>query len=75
MALFGRRRYGAVLSDMGRWENGVKVSDAGMRLLKMVREINATVPVVIYTTHGAASAFDKRRAMRGPRRSPPRRPS
>jgi DNA-binding NtrC family response regulator len=44
------RRYGAVLSDMGRVEDNTDVPDAGMRLLNAVRESGIDVPVLFYTS-------------------------
>lgn len=57
LANLGRRRYGAVLSDMGRFEDGVNVSDAGMRLLGAVREDHPTLPFLIYCSDGASRRY------------------
>lgn len=48
MSLLTARRYGLVISDMGRHESGVDVPDAGLRLLTRVRAADAHVPFVLY---------------------------
>ena len=48
MRLLVGRRYGLVISDMGRHESGVDVPDAGLRLLTKVRATDAHVPFVLY---------------------------
>jgi CheY-like chemotaxis protein len=48
MRLLVERRYGLVISDMGRHESGVDVPDAGLRLLTKVRATDAHVPFVLY---------------------------
>ncbi|MFI2361424.1 response regulator [Promicromonospora sp. NPDC019610] len=48
MRLLGSRRYGLVISDMGRHESGVDVPDAGLRLLAEVRAADAHLPFVLY---------------------------
>ncbi|WP_285100516.1 hypothetical protein [Promicromonospora sp. MEB111] len=48
MRLLAGRRYGMVISDMGRHESGVDVSDAGLRLLAQVRAADAHLPFVLY---------------------------
>ena len=57
LAKLGERRYGAVLSDMGRYENDTSVSDAGIKLLRAVRETHPTVPFLIYCGARAAAHF------------------
>jgi len=52
-----QRRYGAILSDMGRTEDGKKIPDAGMRLLRAVRDSGRNIPVLFYTSSFAASAY------------------
>lgn len=53
--------YGAIISDMGRTEDGVETPTAGLTLLRQVREVDPAIPFVIYgspaTTeaHGAAA--------------------
>ncbi|MFD6443649.1 response regulator [Promicromonospora sp. NPDC060204] len=48
MRLLGSRRYGLVISDMGRHESGVDVPDAGLRFLAEVRAADAHLPFVLY---------------------------
>lgn len=57
LAKLGQRRYGAVLSDMGRSEEGAYVSDAGMRLLRTVRESDPTLPFLIYCSSQGALTY------------------
>lgn len=57
LAKFGQRRYGAMLSDMGRSEEGAYVSDAGMRLLRAVREADPTLPFLIYCSSQGALTY------------------
>jgi len=57
LAYLHQRRYGAVLSDMGRIENGTNVPDAGLRLLRSVRDYDASIPVLFYTSPFAATAY------------------
>lgn len=57
LAKISQRSYGAVLSDMGRFEDGVNVSDAGMRLLGAVREDYPTLPFLIYCSDGASKRY------------------
>jgi CheY-like chemotaxis protein len=45
-----QRRYGAIISDMGRTENGTDIPDAGMRLLRAVRDSGTNIPVLFYTS-------------------------
>jgi CheY-like chemotaxis protein len=57
LAYLRQRRYGAILSDMGRTEDGREIPDAGMRLLKAVRDSGRNIPVLFYTSSFAASAY------------------
>lgn len=57
MSKLGRRRYGAVLSDMSRRENGSLISDAGLRLLEEVREKDPGIPFLIYCSPGGVSTY------------------
>lgn len=57
LAYLGQRRYGAVLSDMGRTEKGVDVPDAGLRLLRAVRNSGRNIPVLFYTSPFAARTY------------------
>ncbi|WP_225997824.1 response regulator [Myceligenerans pegani] len=53
--------YGAIISDMGRREDGTEVPTAGLTLLRKVREVDPAVPFVIYGSpetmraHGATA--------------------
>lgn len=58
-----QNRYGVIISDMGRVEQGEVVSDAGMRLLRAVRANGTTTPFLIFCSDGARGAFqDEARA-------------
>lgn len=57
LTLLGSRRYGIVLSDMGRLEHGDQVPDAGLRLLRAVRETDTRIPFVIYCSNRARDAY------------------
>jgi CheY-like chemotaxis protein len=57
LAYLDQRRYGAILSDMGRTEDGKKVPDAGMRMLRAVRDSGRDIPVLFYTSSFAARAY------------------
>src|SRR6266545_3666210 len=48
LSLFGRRKYSCVISDMGRHEDDAENSDAGLDLLKAIRERNAQIPFIIF---------------------------
>jgi CheY-like chemotaxis protein len=52
-----QRRYGAVLSDMGRTENGTNIPDAGMRLLSAIRDSDRNIPILFYTSSFAATEY------------------
>ncbi len=43
-------RYDVVVSDMGREEDGRYVSDAGIQLVRRIRETGSTVPFFVYTS-------------------------
>lgn len=60
LELFDRRRYGAVVSDMGRHEDGGEVSDAGVRLTQAIRETDTETPVLIYCHRRAAARHGDR---------------
>jgi CheY-like chemotaxis protein len=59
LSLFGRRKYSYVISDMGRQEDDAENSDAGLDLLKAIRERDAQIPFIIFCSsrgvreHGA----------------------
>lgn len=57
LAKLGQRRYGAVVSDMGRVEEGDYVSNAGIRLLRTVRELYPTLPFLIYCSSMGALTY------------------
>jgi len=65
LAYLRQRRYGAILSDMGRTENGTNVPDAGMRLLSAVRDSGRIIPMLFYTSPFAASAYAEEAAAAG----------
>ncbi|WP_158846258.1 response regulator [Saccharothrix deserti] len=46
---FERGRYRAVVTDMGRYENGAEVPDAGLQLVDAVRVLDPAVPVAVYS--------------------------
>jgi len=50
LRLFGKKAYGAVISDMGRTEDGKYKPTAGIELLRQIREDNKTVPFIIFCT-------------------------
>lgn len=55
--LFDRHRYGAIVSDMGRYENGAEVPDAGVRLTQAIRATDADIPVLIYCPRRTAARY------------------
>lgn len=57
LAKLSHRRYGAMVSDMGRSEEGTYVSDAGLRLLRTVREADPALPFLIYCSRKAARTY------------------
>jgi CheY-like chemotaxis protein len=50
LRLFGKKAYGAVVSDMGRTEDGKYKPTAGIDLLRQIREDNEVVPFIIFCT-------------------------
>ena len=48
LSLFKRRRYTHVISDMGRNEEGFENPDAGIDLLKEVRDLDPDIPFLIF---------------------------
>ncbi|WP_431953119.1 response regulator [Nocardia lijiangensis] len=48
--LLSTRRYGAILTDMNRTENGTAVPDAGLRLTETVRARGLTTPILVFTS-------------------------
>ncbi len=55
--LFRRKRYGIVLSDMSRVEDGVANPDAGVDLVDAIRAHDAKVPIIIFCSRIAAARF------------------
>jgi CheY-like chemotaxis protein len=49
MALFGRVRFDAVLTDLHRLENGFDNGNAGIELTLKIRQLNKAIPIFIYT--------------------------
>lgn len=60
LARRGRHHYAAVISDMGRTEEGKDVPDAGLRLLEAVRRTDPTLPFIIYCGERTALAYRDR---------------
>jgi CheY-like chemotaxis protein len=52
--MFATNRYDAVISDMGRHEDGHNVADAGVRLIRELRQSDATIPMVIFCSNRGA---------------------
>ncbi|RDI49287.1 response regulator [Nocardia mexicana] len=50
------RNYGVIVTDWGRTENGIRVSDAGRRLLEEVRDREIATPLIVYTSAFGISA-------------------
>ena len=50
---------------MGRTENGADVPDAGMRLLRAVRDSSSNIPVLFYTSSFAERAYGEEAAAAG----------
>jgi CheY-like chemotaxis protein len=50
MRLFNTGRFGAVVSDMGRTEDGKYIPDAGMILLKKLRDVDPQIPFIFYAS-------------------------
>lgn len=48
LAKFSRGQYGLVISDMGRRENGTYNADAGLDLLRSIREKNNDIPFIVF---------------------------
>ncbi|GAA4539198.1 response regulator [Amycolatopsis samaneae] len=57
LRLFGQRGYGAVLSNMNRTEDSTEVVDAGLRLMRAVRQSTSDIPFVIYCNATASSRY------------------
>jgi CheY-like chemotaxis protein len=50
LTLIGRREYGAVISDMGRWEGGRHRGTAGIELARELRKSGDTTPLLMFTS-------------------------
>ncbi len=57
---FQHGRYQAIISDMGRQEDGKYKPDAGMDLLRLVREIDTQIPYIIFSTRKGIRDFGKK---------------
>lgn len=57
--LFSSHPYDAVVSDMGRNEGGQNTADAGVRLIRDLRQADASIPMVIYCSHRGATAHGR----------------
>lgn len=49
-----RRTYDVIITDMGRREDGRFVPDAGLQLIRNVRDMRIATPIYVYTTPGRA---------------------
>jgi DNA-binding NtrC family response regulator len=58
LARYEQGRYQVVITDLGRREGKVYNYDAGFELIKAIRLIDKTVPILVYT---AASGLSKKR--------------
>lgn len=50
LALAGRRAYGAIITDMTRWEAGQKHPFAGTELARALRSAGDTTPILVFTS-------------------------
>lgn len=57
MARFGNHKYSVVISDMGRMENGLYNSSAGLDLVKSIRALDQNVPIVVFCSRQAAQRY------------------
>jgi CheY-like chemotaxis protein len=57
LSRFFHRRYRVILSDMSRFENGPDVPDAGLCLLKAIRQTGQSVPLLIYCSPRAVQDY------------------
>jgi CheY-like chemotaxis protein len=62
---FAHRRYRVILSDMGRSENGADVPDAGLRLVKTIRQTDQTVPLLILCSNRALRKYGEKAVAAG----------
>lgn len=59
MKAFSKTSYGAVVSDMGRTENGVYDEKAGFELLQSIRRQNRDIPFIIYSSSRSAQKYSE----------------
>lgn len=63
LALIDKRRYGAILTDMGRTEDGVRAPDAGLHLIEVVRARGVSVPIIVYSSSRGTAGSTRDRAL------------
>jgi CheY-like chemotaxis protein len=56
MKALSRRGYNAVITDLGRVENGTFNAEAGLELVRSIREKDGQIPLYVFTTDGAANS-------------------
>jgi CheY-like chemotaxis protein len=54
-----RQSYGLIISDMGRREDGAAHDEAGLELIRAVRELENRTPIFIYAGRNAALRRDE----------------
>jgi|HubBroStandDraft_6_1064221.scaffolds.fasta_scaffold30682_4 CheY-like chemotaxis protein len=59
LSSFQNRHYAAVITDMGRREDGSYKGDAGLQLIKDIREQHNNVPIFVYTSTSQVSRKKK----------------
>lgn len=59
LSKFEPGRHDRVVTDMGRLEGGGYIRDAGLELLRQVKQLQATVPVIIYTGRRGVEEFGR----------------
>jgi CheY-like chemotaxis protein len=57
LEMLARRRYSCVISDMGRKEDGKEKSDAGLDLLRAIRERDPNIPFVIFCSSNGVRRY------------------
>jgi CheY-like chemotaxis protein len=60
ISMFELTKFDLVISDMGRAEDGVPRPYAGIALAREIRQRNASIPIVIFTSRRDLSAFRDR---------------
>jgi len=63
LALIEKCRYGAILTDMGRTEDGVRAPDAGLHLIEAVRARGLSVPIIVYSSSRGTARSTRDRAL------------